>query len=54
MSMTFQQLIKPKMLKDTDFSQIMCLYVVFILLIHFKMPTCWHFNIYEQDKFHAK
>ena len=29
-------------------------YVVFILLIYDKMPTkCrWHFNIYEQDKFH--
>ena len=23
----------------------------FILLINVKMPNCWHFNIYEQDKF---
>ena len=29
--------------------------VVFILLINVKMPTiCWHFNIYEQDKFHPQ
>ena len=38
----------------------------FILLINVKMPiivgiftfmsriNCWHFNIYEQDKFHAQ
>ena len=31
-------------------------YVVFLMLINVKMPTinCWHFNIYEQDKFHAQ
>ena len=30
--------------------------VVFIMLINVKMPTknCWHFNIYEQDKFSAQ
>ena len=32
--------------------------VIFIMLIHVKMPTivgkCWHFNIYEQDKFRAQ
>ena len=27
--------------------------VVFIMLIDIKMPICWHFNIYEQDKFCA-
>ena len=28
---------------------------VFILLINVKMPTfCWHFNIYEQEKFHVQ
>ena len=29
--------------------------VVFIMLINVKMPTsCWHFNIYEHDKFRAQ
>ena len=30
--------------------------VVFIMLVNVKMPTlvCWHFNIYEQDKFRAQ
>ena len=28
--------------------------VVFIMLINVKMSTnCWHFNIYEQDKFNT-
>ena len=26
--------------------------IVFIMLLNVKMPTiCWHFNIYEHDKF---
>ena len=33
--------------------------MLFFLLINVKIPTivgknCWHFNIYEQEKFHAK
>ena len=38
--------------------------MLFVLLINVKMPTivgiltfmsnCWHFNIYEQAKFHAQ
>ena len=28
--------------------------VVFIMLINVKMPTIWHFNIYEQDTFRAQ
>ena len=31
----------------------------FLMLMNVEMPTinannCWHFNIYEQDKFHAQ
>ena len=30
--------------------------MLFFLLINVKMPTivCWHFDIYEQEKFHAQ
>ena len=32
--------------------------MLFFLLINIRMPTyncnCWHFNIYEQEKFHAE
>ena len=35
------------------------LLTLLFLLINVKMPTvvgiyCWHFNIYEQEKFHAQ
>ena len=51
--MKFQLLIKCKKLKNKRLKPSV---VVFILLINVKMPTiyfCGHFNIYEQDKFHA-
>ena len=59
-SMKFQLLIKTKMLKNKDISCFKTLRCCIILLINVKMPTivtfnnCWHFKIYEQDKFHAQ
>ena len=53
-STIFQLLIKTKMLKNKDFSffKFPDIDVVYILPIDVKMPTnCWHFNIYEQDRF---
>ena len=54
LSMKCQLLIKSKMLKNKDFSCLKHSDVVFILLINIKMPTNWHFNIYEQNEFHAQ
>ena len=50
-SIEFPLLMKIKILKTTIFLAIKLPNVVFILLITIK--NCWHFNIYEQLKFHA-
>ena len=52
MSMEFQLLIKTRMLKNKDF-------FAFIFCIHYALQfynanNCWHFTIYQQDKFHAQ
>ena len=52
--MKFQFLIRCKKVKNKRLKPSV---VVFILLINVKMSSiyyCWHFNIYEQDKFHAQ
>ena len=55
LSMEFQMLIKSKMLKNKDFS---CLRIVRCCIYHghkyLNANNCWHFNIYEHDKFHAQ
>ena len=28
--------------------------ILFFKLINVKINNCWHFNIYEQEKFHAQ
>ena len=58
--MKFQLLIKAEMLKNFFFLAFKLSDVVYIMLINVTMPTksdannCWHFNIYEHDKFHAQ
>ena len=49
-------LIKTKMLKNKDLLAFKLSDVVFIMLIHVNINAiiCWHFNIYEQDKFRAQ
>ena len=57
LSVKFQMLIKTIMLKNKDIScfQTLTVDVVFIMLINVKNANnCWHFNIYEQDKFRAQ
>ena len=49
LSAKFQLLINTKILTNEK-----VLHVVFIMLIDVTMPKCWHFNIYEQDIFHAQ
>ena len=53
-SMKFQFLMKTKMLKNKDLSCVKtlrcCIYPAHKCL---NANNCWHFNIYEQDKFHA-
>ena len=55
LSMEFQLLIKPKMLKNTDFS---CFQIFRCCILHAdkckNANNCWHYNIYEQDKFRAQ
>ena len=44
LSMKFQLLIKTKMLKN----------IVVFCFQTLKCCICWHFNIYEHDKYHAQ
>ena len=57
--MKFQLLIELKYRQIKQFLALNLSDVLFIMLINVKMPTivdynCWHFNIYEQDKFCAQ
>ena len=55
LSMKFKMLINIEKAKIHGFSGLYQQSLSFILLINVKMPTIvWHFNIYEQDKFHAQ
>ena len=45
---------KDKNIKKFSFSDSDKRRMLFFLLINVKMPSCWHFNIYEQEKFHAQ
>ena len=49
LSTKFQLLIKTKIPSNEEISYLSRSDVVFIMLIN-----CWHFNIYEQDKFRAQ
>ena len=55
LNMEFQMLIKSKMLKNKDFS---CVQMLRCCIYHnykyLNANNCWHFNIYEHDKFHAQ
>ena len=59
-STKFELLINIKKAKSMEISGLNHQSRLFILQINVKMPTmlnannCWHFNIYEQDKFHAQ
>ena len=53
LSMEFQMLIKSKLLKNKDFSCFQMLRCC-IYHAHKYQNDCWHFNIYEHDKFHAQ
>ena len=54
LSMEFQLLTKTKMLKNKDFS---CFQTLRYSIYHAhkcqNANDCWHFNIYEHDKFYA-
>ena len=53
--MEFQLLIKTKIPANKEVSRLSLSGVVFIMLINVKnVNNCWHFNIYEQDRFHAQ
>ena len=60
--MKFLMVISIKISRNSAFSDSDKPKMLFSLLINVKMPTikcynannCWHFNIYEQEKFHAQ
>ena len=51
--MKFLVLIKTK-IQTKKFLALSSSDVVFIMLINVKCNNCWHFNVYEQDKFLAQ
>ena len=55
LSIAFQLLIKPEMLKNKDFSCFQTL--IFCIYDAYKCSNainCWHFNIYEHNEFYSQ
>ena len=52
--MKFQLLIKAEMLIINDFSCYQTFSVFILIMNILKANICWHFNIYERDKFCAQ
>ena len=50
--MKFQLLIESKILKNNNFPAV--LFILLIMLKYANNCCCWHFNIYEQNKFHTQ